>query len=319
MTEASSAPNPDLLLWNRLDSVAAVAESAIGPAGEFLAGTFVPGMFGGAWLADGGALRGISFPSSVIDPQHGTIEFWARISGVAGPIPTGDRPLLLETEPLQLDLSQPWSAWRLGLNGNDGAGNGGLTGAAGDGNTTGTGVFGSSYSYAGVLGDPAAWHHYALVWDAAGLPLLGLPDRQVAVLLDGALASGHWEPNVLRGFGPAGGVFTTGDLTAPHGDSLVLFPLAGPNWPAQATVAFDNLKVWDVARSDVSDRFQEDSTPPAPVDWAVLAAQVEANFAATGQWYVTPGTPMPPAEPMDWAELAAQVEAKFAATGHWYL
>ncbi len=318
MPEAALIPATGLLLWNRLDSIAAVAASAIGPPGDFLAGSFVPGMFGGAWLADSGAFRGISFPSSVIDPQHGTIEFWARISGVAGSIPTGDRPLLFQTEPLQLDLTQPWSTWRLGLNGNDGAGNGGLTGAVGDGNTTGTGGFGASYTYAGVLGDPGAWHHYALVWDAAGLPQLGLPDRQVALLLDGALASGHWEPNVLRGFGPEGGVFTSGELTPPHGDSLVLFPLAGPNWPTSATVAFDNLKVWDIARSDFSDRLQEESAPP-PLDWDALAAQVEANFAATGQWFITPGTPLPPAETVDWNALAARVEANFAATGQWYL
>ena len=312
-------PTTDLMLRNRLDSAATVEASSVGPDGSFLSGSFVPGMFGGAWQAGSGDLRGISFPSSVINPEHGTIEFWARISGVTGTIPTGDRPLFFQTEPLHLDLTQPWSDWRLGLNGNDGAGNGGLTGAVGDGNTTGTGVFGNSYSYAGVLGDPGAWHHYALVWDAAGLPELGLPDRQVAVLLDGQVASGHWEPNVLRGFGPDGPVFTTGELTAPNGDRLVLLPLAGPDWPDQASVTLDNLKVWDVARADFSDRFQEAGGPPEPMTWEALAAQVEANFAATGQWFITPGTPMPPPPTVDWNALAAEAEANFAATGHWFL
>jgi len=62
------------------------------------------------------------------------------------------------------------------------------------------------------------------------------------------------------------------------------------------------------------------------VDWNALAAQVMANYEATGQWYAgTPSTPSsppssPPSEPtqtVDWNALAAQVMANYEATGQW--
>lgn len=60
-------------------------------------------------------------------------------------------------------------------------------------------------------------------------------------------------------------------------------------------------------------------------DWNALAARVEANHAATGQWYVDYASPLPPpdapASPgsIDWNALAAQAEANFARTGQWYV
>ncbi len=60
----------------------------------------------------------------------------------------------------------------------------------------------------------------------------------------------------------------------------------------------------------------------AAVDWTGLAAQMEANFLATGRWDVL-GTAMPAAAQaetvVDWNALAADVEANFAATGYWHL
>jgi len=63
------------------------------------------------------------------------------------------------------------------------------------------------------------------------------------------------------------------------------------------------------------------------VDWDALAAQVMANHAATGQWYVgepvtptDPTAPPPspaPEQPVDWDALAAQVLANYEATGQW--
>ncbi|WP_043341888.1 hypothetical protein [Belnapia moabensis] len=65
--------------------------------------------------------------------------------------------------------------------------------------------------------------------------------------------------------------------------------------------------------------------PPKPahpaVDWNALAARVEANFAATGKWFVPDDVSVPdPAHPVvDWNALAAQVQANFAETGMWFL
>lgn len=54
------------------------------------------------------------------------------------------------------------------------------------------------------------------------------------------------------------------------------------------------------------------------VDWDALAADVLANFAATGRWFATGARPLPE-PPVDWDALAAQVLANFAATGQWFL
>jgi hypothetical protein len=63
----------------------------------------------------------------------------------------------------------------------------------------------------------------------------------------------------------------------------------------------------------------------APIDWQALGAQAEANFAATGIWFLNDTTTAAgPAAPhtdavVDWNALAAQVEATYAATGSWHL
>jgi hypothetical protein len=78
------------------------------------------------------------------------------------------------------------------------------------------------------------------------------------------------------------------------------------------------------------------------VDWNAIAAQVMANYEATGSWYVSDATPPvsqpdpapepeqpppaaeqpPPAPeeaPVDWNAIAAQVLANYEATGSWYM
>lgn len=77
----------------------------------------------------------------------------------------------------------------------------------------------------------------------------------------------------------------------------------------------DNTQISDFA-PDAS-TFVAQPQEPEEVDWNALAAQVQANFAATGQWFAPGGPSLP--EPVDWDAVAAQVQANFAATGTWYL
>ncbi|GAA0602465.1 hypothetical protein GCM10009416_45380 [Craurococcus roseus] len=60
------------------------------------------------------------------------------------------------------------------------------------------------------------------------------------------------------------------------------------------------------------------ATPEAPaaVDWDAVAARVQANFAATGRWFVGDEPPLP--ADVDWHALAARVTANFEATGQWF-
>jgi hypothetical protein len=60
------------------------------------------------------------------------------------------------------------------------------------------------------------------------------------------------------------------------------------------------------------------------VDWNALAAEVMANYEATGQWFTNdPSTDLAystsTSEHVDWNAIAAQVTANFEATGQWFL
>jgi hypothetical protein len=264
------SPQQGLVLWNRLGSAPEVTNSEVGPGGTLVGGSFVPGVFGQAWRAEPGdstrydtdptELKGLSFPSSVINAASGTIEFWARLEGYTGWV--GDNgPGLVLTAPVSPVSAAPAGSHYIGFGSNDGAGNGGLVGAVGDANTTGTDVFWADQTFEGILGgDADGWHHYALSWDASGFATLGQPDREVMLFVDGNLVSTHWEEAVLRSFGPPL-VYGTGALTEPYGEQLVLAFNSGPAnaWPEGSAVEFDNLKVWDLARTDFCDRFVEDS------------------------------------------------------------
>ncbi len=160
----------------------------------------------------------------------------------------------------------------MGFTNNDGGGGYGLVGQAGDANFTGTNARFSPPTFEEILGGrPGDWHHFALSWSSDGFALLGQPDRETMLFLDGVAVSEHWEEAVLRTFGPNGEpIYGTGALVPPFGDTLVLAFTSGPGWPAGSTVTFDNLKVWSVAKTDFSDRFDEDAGAPPPAGTAGL-------------------------------------------------
>lgn len=275
MTLTPPPPPPGLVLWNRLGGEGEVAASEVGPAGTLAGGSFVSGVFGGAWRASAAdaslyyqrppGLDGLGFPSSVINPTSGTIEFWARLKGFSGWISsTGTMPGLIATIPVQDSEREPGGTWVLAFTVNDGGGGYGLSGQAGDRNFTATNTT-FTPSYEGILGgDATGWHHYAFSWNAGGFAELGQPEREVMLFLDGVAVSSHWEERVYTGTG-----YGTGELIPPLGAILAL-AIDGPAWPAGTAVSFDNLKVWSGAKTDFSDRFDEDAGAPPPADTASL-------------------------------------------------
>ncbi|MBI5865699.1 MAG: hypothetical protein HZB38_14560 [Planctomycetes bacterium] len=109
-----------VLLWNKLDSASDVEHSQIGPGGMISGGTFVPGVFGNAYLANPDEDGLLNFPVWSILTHRGTIEFWARLmTPPVGPIGAGDRPRFVDL---------PWadSHYAIGFTADDGMGNAGL-------------------------------------------------------------------------------------------------------------------------------------------------------------------------------------------------
>ena len=229
-----------LVLWNRLGSQTEVENSDVGLNGTFKGGGFVQGVFGNAYIADYTQNNLVTFPKEVIPIDAGTIEFWARLTGFPSTLGAwGQKPSLAQ-------IGDGYSTFGIHLNANDGAGNGGLCCWAGHGFTAGTGSYGS-WTYEQVLGTGQVenWHHYALVWNKNGIAGVADGTKKVAVFLDGQLNSGRWS-NWGNEFVP----LTGGELGLISNQGL-----------SQGSVAIDNIKVWNYAKNDYSDRFDPEPIP----------------------------------------------------------
>jgi uncharacterized repeat protein (TIGR02543 family) len=240
------SPANGLLLWNRLGSADQIANSEVGPSGTYTAGTFVPGPFGNALELNMQQQFGCTFPISLLRQEKGCIEFWAKLSDFPAQMPFSKCvPSLIGCG----TLSNP-EYYLFFFSANDGNGNGGLCVRCGYG-YAGTGLYGSwTYSQAIGGGNVVEWHHYALVWNANGLPEIGDGTRKVGIFLDGQLIS-------ESGFFHDNHPLCLADLPDPY-----VFGLLNHHGITGGRVAFDNLKVWNYAKTDFSDRFDEDAGDP---------------------------------------------------------
>jgi hypothetical protein len=245
---STNAPAPaGLVLWNKLGSAGEIANSEVGPAGTLAAGGFVSGPFGNAIELDMGQRFGCTFPAASLKTPRGCMEFWARLSGFPAQMPwSGGKPVLVgcptpEGSPDCIIFY---------FNANNGGGDGGLCVSSSFGHT-GTGPFGS-WTYSGAIGggDVAEWHHYAVSWDKDGIPGLSGGTRKVAVFVDGNLNSAPgtlWDAETF--------------FDVPDG---YVFGLLSHQGITEGRVAFDNLKVWNYAKTGFLDRFVEDTSVFTP-------------------------------------------------------
>jgi hypothetical protein len=184
---------------------------------------------------------GVTFPVDIVPTTAGCIEFWAQLVDFPPGLPWGQKPGLIGVA----DKEDGNRGSILHFNGNDGASNGGLcVGLEGVG-SAGTGQYGS-WTYARALGAETVgdWHHYALVWAAAGIPGVADGTRGLAVFVDGRLNTGAWN----------GAAVPPGKLVLPSGGRLGLLFHQGLS---SGRVVFDNLKIWDYAKTDFADRTDE--------------------------------------------------------------
>jgi len=258
-----------LVLWNRLGSESDVLNSAVGPGGKLNGGRFVEGRFGKGIELNMQEQFGVTFPPEIVPGPDGCIEFWAKLVDFPSELHWGDRPGLIAA------TDEGGSRhFMLHFNGNDGRANGGLCArVAGLGNA-GTGLFGN-WTYARALGTDAVsdWHHYALVWATGGIPGVADDSRKAAVFVDGQLNSHRW-----------GG---TGEkLDVPTDGSFGLLCHQGMT---SGRVIFDNLKIWNYAKTDFSDRNIEGimSYPDlVPQNLSATPPQVQHGDMFFVQWIV---------------------------------
>lgn len=256
----------DLVLWNRLGSDQEITASEVGQDCSVVGTqhTYEPVQHGDGYVRTAIGLNRVQCPGSVLHSlnERGTIELWIT--------PKVPNPVAFQ-----------FGLWGLiGDNGADVMLRGNVWLDWGDG-TTGLGLFGGirfDGSIAQTPNEPVQFvatpgvpFHTAIVWDIDGID--GTSDTVRVYRDDGIVGatSTPWNPSGT--------------------DFLDEFDL-GQAGDAQGFDKFvsDNLKVWDFAKTDFSDRFLEGGfvasvtpTQPAPAEGSQLASCVHLDLTGSGK------------------------------------
>jgi len=226
-----------------------VTKPVFGLSGTIINDNFTTGKEGGAYQVTAGNNNGITFPKEVVTSDKGTIEFWAKLEGVAD----SDAILTLGNPAFLIAGDSEGSNYSLMINGNDGWGGAGLCGWGGNGNVA-SGEYTNSYSYGEVLGDVTAWHHFALVWNIDGVDGT---NETVQIYKDG---------------NPVGSSLICNETnhTATKLDALVDGELSIGQISSAFTGSFliDELKVWNYAKTEFGF---------TPVEYPVKNYTIEAS------------------------------------------
>lgn len=249
-------PDRSLVLWNRLGSQSEVENSLVGPDGTIVNVrgniSFVPGKFGNGFTATGSSMpaAGVDFGLwENIHPnydQAGAIEFWwkpARNYDETGAPDETFHSGIWVPPPQPISPMALMYRWR---------------GVIGGFDFTVIGSDRAAHVYASgrvVPFQAGEWLHVAFVWDMNGLP--GHPGVRYGVYVNG-----DYVP-LVDALNPGGSI----DATMGHFDN-VRFSMGyyDADWNNQLNGVLDNVKMWNYAKTDYSDRFWEDGVLPIDVD-----------------------------------------------------
>lgn len=241
LAASQSAHAAEPVLWNKLDSKFTVLNSAVGPDGEIIGedGDFEDAMHGYGYVRKALGDNYIQFPSSVIHNLsfRGTVELWINPK-VPQPIPYQYGFFVLVGQPAS-GPTAPNNRGNVYLYWGD--------------TVTGTGLYGGvrfDSALAETPSEPSQFvatpgvpFHAAIAWDIDGID--GTSDT-VRVYRNGAV------------------VGSTSTAWNPNGTLLEDLFRLGQSPDAQGFDKFisDNIKVWDFAKTNFTDRFDEDSGLP---------------------------------------------------------
>jgi hypothetical protein len=223
-------PPPLPVLWNRLGSALETEGSEIGPAGTIVGEVNFDHdvMFGkGITPNSGYAGSGVDFPPTVANPERGCVEMWTRFYSAPQWYSHGVYGLVNANHWTANVMNFSW------YNGNAYGHNGFLYF---DLLFNGTGCSLAYSVFDPPLDTPV---HLAVVWDRSGIAGSG---DYMRIYIDGSMAAAQSSSNTWGQDNTAGAfrVATTWDGSFDEDRFSV-----------------DNLKVWDFAKTDFSDRFTE--------------------------------------------------------------
>jgi hypothetical protein len=235
---------PELISWDLMGSRAQIEQAAAGQNWlEVGAPTYPAGYFGGGMYTAAGA-NGVRIPNYLDNLMNlaGCVEWWQQTNGwnINNGIPTGNHRWVLwgyRTVPTTelFDFGYQtingiyWRIWRNGV--------AQLWGVVGPGVVAGFNV---------VSGD---WHHVAIVWDSTGI---GGGANTGRLYLDGVQMSSTNNAIAAMPILATPAPATDMDIGR-QGPPVGGFPFTG---------TLDNLKWWNYAKTDFTDRFDEGFTPP---------------------------------------------------------
>ena len=241
-------PVPKLLYHCTFDDEASIEHPAVGPAGRFLDGDFVQGKVGAALrtFADEPAAE-VNFKPGTLG-SRGTIEFWAKLEKQDDMLSSFLRGnlrffgLWLHEQ----GETPPWCSTHLQFTPNDGGGMSGLCGMVNHCSWATNPSFGGN-PYSPIQDDLTGWHHYAVIWDANGLPGTKAEDGGQAVVdlyLDGKPLSTKGRKNLSRGH------YLT-DIAERF--AKLAFPTPSNGWNSSAghiPFCIDEFKIWSAPKTD---------------------------------------------------------------------
>ena len=229
----------ELLYHCTFDDAQSIEHPATGPAGTFLGGEFVLGKKGRALLVKAGTHAAeVPFPTGLMQPQ-GCIEFWGKIPGATkeSTFPDGGNPQFFA-----MGVGK-WVNTFVKYTSNDGMGTGGLhADLPGSAYVSTLPSWSGSARYPDFLGDPSAWHHYALVWSEKGLDAASeaLGRRVVSALyVDGRLVNPAYGTN-----GPDRAKFLSEFVDNPVILAFPIVPGRQVEWQNRMDYMIDEFKIW---------------------------------------------------------------------------
>ena len=183
--KATTDGNDDsLVFYCTFDDNLSITSPAVGPGGECFATTFQYGKFGNAlFCPEYISCASFLFPENFLGTT-GCIEFWAMLKKTNSRVGWGGDPRLFT---LSRDYAGSTVA-TLDVVSNNGGGNSGFATWTLLGNTASISGMPSGLTYGDIYpnGNWHGWHHYAICWDANGIPGLDAK-RTVALYVDGNL------------------------------------------------------------------------------------------------------------------------------------